>query len=96
MLRSTDPALDRELDAQLGEDEDTDEVRAAAPGRWLWVENDGAHEGYRDMEAFPDTPSRPPRTAGWSAPSAGGRGAFRRFRDVLADHLKELAVAPVL
>jgi hypothetical protein len=53
------------------------------PERWLWVHAEGSRAGYRDMELFiaglenPDTADR-------LSIAITGRGAFRRFKDVLA------------
>ena len=62
-------------------DDDPDETDDAA--RWLWVEGEGSRPGYRDMELF---------IAGLGDLEAAnqlgiaieGRGAFRRFKQVLA------------
>jgi hypothetical protein len=91
--RLADEGLDRELDAELGEDEDEDpdEARAADPERWLWVENEGSGEGYRDMARFLDTAIPAPLRDRLERALGGRRGAFRRFRDVLADHPREQA-----
>ncbi len=52
--------------------------------RWLWVDGEGSRAGYRDMELFIDR-VEDPRLADRLARSIQGRGAFRRFKDVLAD-----------
>ncbi len=60
-----------------------DEETAGDPERWLWVENEGSGEAYRDMEFFissVDDPGRAERLAR----AIEGRGAFSRFKDVLA------------
>jgi len=57
------------------ESEDTD--------RWLWVRNLGSRSGYRDMQEFIETVGDPGR-ADRLAIAIEGRGAFRRFKDVLA------------
>ena len=59
------------------EDEEDDE-------RWLWVHCEGSRGGYRDMELFIDT-VEDDHVAGRLARSIQGRGAFRRFKDALAD-----------
>lgn len=59
------------------EDEDNDE-------HWLWVHCEGSRAGYRDMELFIDL-VEDPHLADRLARSIRGRGAFRRFKDVLAD-----------
>ena len=71
------PALD--YAAETGEDDGEDDV-----GRWLWVECEGSRGGYRDMELFIDT-VEDEILADRLARSIQGRGAFRRFKDVLAD-----------
>jgi len=57
------------------ESEDTD--------RWLWVRNLSSRSGYRDMQEFIGTVGEPGR-ADRLAIAIEGRGAFRRFKDVLA------------
>ncbi len=52
------------------------------PDRWLWVECEGSRDGYRDMEDFIATVADP-HQAEVLAVAVEGRGAFRRFRDVL-------------
>src|SRR5262245_13837520 len=89
--RSWDVGVDRDLDAELGEGEDADEAHAADPDRWLWVENEGSGEGYRDMARFLDTAIPASLRDRLERALGGGRGAFRRFRDVLADHPRERA-----
>lgn len=65
---------------EVGEiDEDGDD-----PERWLWVECEGSHDGYRDMESFIDDLDDPP-FAHRLARAISGRGAFRRFKDTLSD-----------
>lgn len=51
--------------------------------RWLWVDCEGSRDGYRDMERFIGTVSDPGRADRLDIVITG-RGAFRRFRDVLA------------
>ena len=51
--------------------------------RWLWVDCEGSRDGYRDMERFIGTVSDPGRADRLDI-AITGRGAFRRFRDVLA------------
>lgn len=64
--------------------EETAEEVDDDPDRWLWVDCEGSHDGYRDMEWFiadlddPDFADRLAR-------AISGRGAFRRFKDVLFD-----------
>ena len=54
------------------------------PERWLWVECEGSHAGYRDMEWFIDEVDDP-QLAQRLDNAISGRGAFRRFKDVLLD-----------
>jgi hypothetical protein len=73
-----EPAIDyvREI-GQEDEDESDD------PDKWLWVHCEGSRDGYRDMELFIGT-VRDPRRADRLEIAISGRGAFRRFKDVLA------------
>jgi hypothetical protein len=65
---------------EVGEiDEDDDD-----PGRWLWVDCEGSHDGYRDMEWFIDNLDDP-QFADLLARAVSGRRAFRRFKDTLSD-----------
>lgn len=65
---------------EVGEiDEDDDDLE-----RWLWVECEGSHDGYRDMEWF-IADLDDPEFAHQLAIAISGRGAFRRFKDVLFD-----------
>jgi hypothetical protein len=73
-----DPAL--EYGGVLGEEEE-DELED--PGKWLRVHCEGSRDGYRDMERFIGTVSDPGRADRLDVAIAG-RGAFRRFKDVLA------------
>lgn len=60
------------------------------PGRWLSVESVGSRAGYRDMQEFiaalPEAGDRDRLTI-----SIQGRGAFRRFRDVLSRRPEQFA-----
>ena len=78
------PAIDyaREI-GQDGEDESDD------PDKWLWVRCEGSRDGYGDMELFIGT-VRDPGCADRLGIAISGRGAFRRFRDVLARWPAEL------
>ena len=58
------------------------------PDAWLSVEPQGSREGYRDMEVFAGTVADR-RLADRLDRALEGRGAFRRFREVLADHADE-------
>jgi len=71
------PAVDyaREI-GQEDEDESED------PDKWLWVHCEGSRDGYRDMEMFIGT-VRDPGRADRLEIAISGRGAFRRFKDVL-------------
>jgi hypothetical protein len=71
------PAVDyaREI-GQEDEDESDD------PDKWLWVHCEGSRDGYRDMELFIGT-VRDPGRADRLEIAISGRGAFRRFKDVL-------------
>ncbi len=72
-----EPAVDyaREI-GQEDEDESDD------PDKWLWVHCEGSRDGYRDMERFIGT-VRDPGCADRLEIAISGRGAFRRFKDVL-------------
>lgn len=77
------PAVDYAVEiGQEDEDEDEDD-------KWLWVHCEGSRDGYRDMERFIGT-VRDPGRADRLEIAITGRGAFRRFRDVLARWPKEL------
>ena len=60
------------------EDEDFDD-----PDRWLWVDSEGSRAGYRDMEWF-IADLEDPEVADRLSIAITGRGAFRRFKDVLS------------
>ncbi len=66
------------LDAELEEDHDDDEDLD-----WIPVECEGSRDGYRDMEDFVDALPDPEQRDRLRI-ALDGRGAFRRFRDVLA------------
>ncbi|MFN2478198.1 MAG: UPF0158 family protein [Pseudonocardiaceae bacterium] len=71
----------QEIGKETEEDEDEE--------RWLWVVCEGSREGYRDMEAFIESLADPDRADRlWIA--IQGRGAFRRFKDVLGRTPDEL------
>jgi Uncharacterised protein family (UPF0158) len=61
---------------------DEDEESAEDPERWLLVGCEVSHEGYRDIELFIETVADPER-ADRLGIAIDGRGAFRRFKDVL-------------
>lgn len=69
------------LDYQDEVGEETDDEDDAE--RWLWVDSHGSRPGYRDMEAFIAALDEPER-AHRLAVAITGKGAFRRFRDVIA------------
>jgi hypothetical protein len=69
-----------------GEGPDEDDLDS---DRWLAVSNEGSREGYRDLEAFVGTVTDPDRADRLSI-AISGRGAFRRFKDVLARWPDEL------
>jgi hypothetical protein len=75
------PDYDSDDDA---DDEDEDE------DRWLYVENQGSHDGYRDMERF-IAMVKDPEIADRLEIAITGKGAFRRFKDVLARWPDEFA-----
>ena len=78
------PAVDyaREI-GQEGADESDD------PDKWLWVHCEGSRDGYRDIELFIGTVGNPDRADRLEI-AISGRGAFRRFKDVLARWPAEL------
>jgi len=65
---------------ELGDDED---LGGAGGERWLWVECLGSRDGYIDMEDFIGMVADLRRREMLEVAIAG-RGAFRRFKDVLA------------
>ncbi|HXX89178.1 MAG TPA: UPF0158 family protein [Acidimicrobiales bacterium] len=73
-----------------GYDEGEEPEDAGDPDHWLYVECEGSHEGYRDMEAFVSMVDDPERADRLSI-AIDGRGAFRRFKDVLARWPEEQA-----
>jgi hypothetical protein len=68
-------------------DEDDDESENA--DRWLWVDCEGSHAGYRDMELFIGTVNDAEHADQLDAAIQGQR-PFRRFKDVLARWPHEL------
>jgi Uncharacterised protein family (UPF0158) len=66
-----------------GEDDDPD------ADHWLYFDCHGSRDGYRDMERFIDDVADP-ATAQALTDAIQGRGAFRRFRDVLSDRGPDL------
>jgi hypothetical protein len=65
------------------ETRDEDEDASDDPERWLWVHCDGSREAYRDMELFIASVEDPGRAERLTI-AIEGRGAFRRFKDLLA------------
>ena len=61
------------------------EIDAAEPGRYLQVPRADSREGYADMQHFTDTVSDELLQELLNV-AIQGRGAFRRFKDVLARH----------
>ena len=70
---------DEEAQRQLAE------IDAAEPGRYLQVPRADARAGYDDMQDFIDTISGE-HLQELLTVAIQGRGAFRRFKDVLAGH----------
>jgi hypothetical protein len=68
-------------------DEDTESIEDE--NRWLWVDCEGSGDGYRDLQAFIATVSDP-GCADRLEIAIQGRGAFRRFKDVLGRWPDEL------
>lgn len=65
-----------------GEEEEDDED--PDDSRWLWVDPQGSRPGYRDMELFIGTVENPALADRLNIAIAGP-GAFRRFKDAIAD-----------
>ena len=65
---------------EVGEIDEDDEH----PERWLSVQCEGSHDGYRDMESFLDDLADED-LADQLARAISGRGAFRRFKDRLSE-----------
>jgi hypothetical protein len=60
-----------------------DEDESDDPDRWLWVDCEGSRNAYRDMEWFIGTIADRDRADRLEI-AIEGKGAFRRFKDVLA------------
>jgi hypothetical protein len=60
-----------------------DEDESDDPDRWLWVDCEGSRDAYRDMEWFIGTIADRDRADRLEI-AIEGKGAFRRFKDVLA------------
>jgi hypothetical protein len=67
--------LDAEEEGEIDLDLDDDD-------RWLCVDCEGSSDGYRDMQAFIATLSDPSQDDRLEI-AIRGKGAFRRFKDVL-------------
>jgi hypothetical protein len=67
---------------------EADQVEAGFGTRYIRVPGGDSREGYRDMEAFIAT-VQDVRLANRLERAISGRGAFRYFKDVLADHPRE-------
>jgi hypothetical protein len=65
-------------DAFIDDEEDDEDE-----DRWLYVEATGSRDGYRDMEIFIATVSDPDIVDRLEI-AINGKGAFRRFKDVLS------------
>ena len=74
---------------ETGEEDEQDEEDEEDPDRWLEVWNEGSRAGYGDMEDFIDTVADEGRADRLSI-AISGRGAFGRFKDVLARWPDEL------
>jgi len=68
---------------EYAQDAEDDPPDLDAPGRWLDVPAEGSAEGYRDMELFIAGVADPDRTDRLRI-AVDGKGAFRRFKDVVA------------
>lgn len=73
----------------MGDEEGDEEDDEDDEDRWLYAEPIGSHDGYRDMEIFIATVDDPD-IADRLEIAINGRGAFRRFKDVLAWWPEEL------
>lgn len=79
-----EPAIDYAVEIGQEDEDESDD-----PDKWLWVHCEGSRDGYRDMERFIGT-VRDPGRADRLEIAISGRGAFRRFKDVLARWPEEL------
>ncbi len=75
-------------EAEAGEADDLEDGQA--DDRWLRFDSLGSRPGFRDMAEFLETVTDE-RLATRLDRALGGRGAFRRFKDELADAPDELA-----
>lgn len=60
------------------------------PDRWLWVQSEGSHDGYRDMVWFIEEVDDP-NLADRLSLAISGRGAFRRFKDSLVERPDQMS-----
>jgi hypothetical protein len=78
--------------SEMFDDEETQrqltEIDEAEPGRYLQVQRADSREGHDDMQDFIDTVSDEHLQELLNV-AIQGRGAFRRFKDVLARHPAE-------
>lgn len=65
------------------DDDDEEEDDDEDDSRWLWVDPQGSRAGHRDMALFISTVDDP-ALADRLTTAVAGRGAFRRFKDVIA------------
>jgi len=72
----------------LDDDEEWEEDFDNDTGRWLYVYGDDSSEGYRDMEDFIAT-VEDEGLADRLSIAISGKGAFRRFKDVISRSLEE-------
>lgn len=75
------PAADFGFD-DFGDEEGEEDEEDDDRDRWLGIEPSGSRTGWNDMAAFIDTVSDPGRADRLTI-AIEGRGAFRRFKDVL-------------
>jgi hypothetical protein len=71
---------------EIGEEDDDE---SDDPDRWLWVDCEGSRDAYRDMGSFIGTIADCDRADRLEI-AIEGKGAFRRFKDVLARWPDEL------
>jgi len=79
-----EPAVDYARETGQEDEDESDD-----PDKWLWVHCEGSRDGYRDMERFIGT-VRDPERADRLEIAISGRGAFRRFKDLLTGWPGEL------
>ncbi len=84
LLLISDAVEDDDLPVPRTEMEDDD------TGRFLWIEPEESRDAFRDMEDFIPTVSGV-QLRGLLEVAITGKGAFRRFKDVLARSSAELA-----